>query len=83
MHYPKTMLFRVQVVPGVLKCRRRSCKLPQHGLDQRIARYITKAGFEGLFKVPNLEVDYALQDIEVMLGVRVDGLPKTGVVKMD
>ena len=103
------MLFCVQVVPGVLKCRRRSCKLPQHGLDPQIARYITEAGFEGLFKVPNLEVDHALiialvecwrlemhtfhlphgemgitlQDIEVMLGVRVDGLPITGAVKMD
>ena len=103
------MLFRVQVVPGVLKCRCRSCQLPQHGLDPRIARYITEAGFEGLFKVLNLEVDHALitalvkrwclethtfhlphgemgitlQDIEVMLGVRVDGLPTTGVVKMD
>ena len=103
------MLFRVQVVPGVLKCRRRSCKSPQHGLDPRIARYIIEASFEGLFKVPNLEVDHALitalvecwrpktytfhlpheemgitlQDIEVMLGVRVDGLPMTGAVKMD
>ena len=103
------MLFRVQVVPGVLKCRCRSCKLPQHGLDPRIARYITEAGFEGSFKVPNLEVDHALitalverwrpethtlhlphgemgitlQDIEVMLGVRVHGLPITGAVKMD
>ncbi|XP_030924503.1 serine/threonine-protein phosphatase 7 long form homolog [Quercus lobata] len=49
-----------QVVSSVLKCRRRSCKLPEHGLDPRIARYITEAGFEGLFKVPNLEVDHAL-----------------------
>ena len=66
-------------------------------------------GFEGLFKVPDLEVDHALitalvehwcpemhtfhlphreigitlQDIEVMLGVRVGGLPITGAVKMD
>jgi len=54
------MLFRVQAVPGVLKCRHGSCKLPQHGLDLRIARYITEVGFEGLFKVPNLEVDHAL-----------------------
>ena len=103
------MLFRVQVVPGVLNCRRRSCKLPEHGLDPRIARYINEAGFEGLFKVPNLEVDHALitalverwrpethtfhlphgemsitvQDIEVMLGVPVDGLPITGAVKME
>ena len=93
----------------MLKCRCRSCKLPQHGLDPQIARYITEAGFEGLFKVPNLEVDHALitalverwrpkmhtfhlphgemgitlQDIEVMLGVCVDGLPITRVVKMD
>ena len=103
------MLFRVQVVPGVLKCRRRSCKLPQHGLDPQIARYITEAGFEGLFKVPNLEVDHALiialvecwrpethtfhlphgkmgitlQDIEVMLGVHVNGLLIIGAMKMD
>ncbi|XP_075655066.1 serine/threonine-protein phosphatase 7 long form homolog [Castanea sativa] len=54
------MLFRAQVMPGVLKCRHRSCKLPRHGLDPRIARYITEAGFEGLFKVPNLEVDHTL-----------------------
>ena len=60
MHYPKTVLFCVQEVPGVLKCRCRSCKLPWHGLDPRIARYITEAGFEGLFEVPNLEVDHAL-----------------------
>ena len=66
-------------------------------------------GFEGLFKLPNLEVDHALittlvkcwrpethtfhlpheemgitlQDIEVMLGVPVDGLPITGAVKME
>ena len=44
----------------MLKCRCRTCKLPQHGLDPRIARYITEAGFEGLFKVLNLEVDRAL-----------------------
>ena len=54
------MLFRVQVVPGVLKCKRQSCKSPRHGLDPQIARYITEAGFEGLFKVPNLEVDHTL-----------------------
>uniref|UniRef100_A0A7N2QZ36 Aminotransferase-like plant mobile domain-containing protein n=1 Tax=Quercus lobata TaxID=97700 RepID=A0A7N2QZ36_QUELO len=103
------ILSAIEVVPGVLNCRRRSCKLPEHGLDPRIARYITEAGFEGLFKVPNLEVDHALitalverwrpethtfhlphgemsitlQDIEVMLGVPVDGLPITGAVKMD
>ena len=109
MHYPKTVLFRVLVVLGVLKCRRRCCKLPRHGLDPRIARYITKVGFEELFKVPNLELDHVLitalverwhpgthtfhlphgemgitlQDIEVMLGVPVDGLPVTGGVELD
>ena len=109
MHYPNTVLFCVQVVPGVLKCKCQSCKLSRHGLDPQIARYITKAGFERLFKVPNLEVDHALitalverwcpkthtfhlphaemgitlQDIEVMLGVLVDGLPVTGSVKLD
>ena len=99
----------MQVVPGMLKCRCRSCELPQLGLDPRIARYITEAGFKGLFKVPKMEVDHALittlverwrlkmhtfhslhgemgitlQDIEVMLGVPIDGLPMTGSVRMD
>ncbi|KAK9987990.1 hypothetical protein SO802_028229 [Lithocarpus litseifolius] len=103
------MLFRVQVVPGELKCRRRSCELPQGGLDPRIAHYITEVGFEGLFKVLDMEVDHALiialverwclethafhlphgemgitlQDIEVMLGVLVDGLLVIGSVRMD
>ena len=54
------MLFLVQVVPSVLKCRRRSCELPQGGLDPWITRYITEVGFEGLFKVLEMEVDYAL-----------------------
>ena len=93
----------------MLKCKRRSCKLPQHGLDPHIACYITEAAFEGLFKVPNLKVDHALitslverwhlethtfhlshgemgitlQDIDVMLGVPIDGLPVTGSVKLD
>ena len=109
MHYPKTTLFRVQVVPGMLKCRRQSYKLPRNGLHPRIARYITEAGFKGLFKVPKMEVDHALiialvelwclkmhtfhllhgemgitlQDIKVMLGVPIDGLPMTGSVRMD
>ena len=60
MHYPNITLFHVQVVRGVLKCKRRSCQLPQGGLDPWIACYITKVGFEGLFKVPNMEVDHAL-----------------------
>ena len=103
------MLFHVQVVPGVLKCRRRSCELPHGGLDPRIARYIIEAGFKGLFKVPGMEVDHALitalverlhpethtfhlphgemgitlQDIEVMLGVPIDGLPVIGKVRLD
>ncbi|KAL0015161.1 hypothetical protein SO802_002230 [Lithocarpus litseifolius] len=96
-------------VPGVLKCKRRSCQLPRHGLDPQIAHYIVEAGFKGLFKVPNMEVDHALittlvvrwrlethtfhllhgkmgitlQDIEVMLGVPVDGLLVTGSVKLE
>lgn len=100
------MLFLVQAVPGVLRCRRRSWELP-HGLSPRIQQYIAEAGFEGLSKVPNMEVDHALitalverwrpethtfhlphgeisitlQDIEVMLGVPVDGLPVTGSAK--
>ena len=103
------MLFRVQVVPGVLKCRRQSYELPYGGLDPRIACYIIEAGFEGLFKVPEMEVDHALittlvehwhsethtfhlphgeigitlQDIEVMLGVPIDGLPVIGKVRLD
>ena len=60
MHYPKITLFRVQVVPGVQKCRHRSCELPRHGLDPRIAHYVAEAGLEGLFKVPNMELDHAL-----------------------
>ena len=109
MHYPKTVLFYVQVMSGVLKCRRRSCKLSRPGLDPRIAHYIAKASFEGLFKVSNMELDHTLittlverwhsethtfhllhgemgitlQDIEVMLGVPVDGLPVTRSVKLD
>ena len=109
MHYPKTTHFRVQVVPGVLKCRHQSCELPRHGLDPWIAHYVAEAGLEGLFKVPNMELDHALittlverwrpemhtlhlphgetgitlQDIEVMLGVLVDGLPVTGGVKLN
>ena len=54
------MLFRVQVVLGMLKCRRRSCLLLQGGLDPRITRYLTEAGLEGLFQVLELEVDHAL-----------------------
>ena len=103
------MLFLVQVVPSVLKCRCQSCELPQGGLDPQITRYITKAGFEGLFKVPEMEVDYVLitafvkhwcletytfhlphgemgitlQDIEVMLGFPIDGLPVIGKVRLD
>ena len=109
MHYPKTKLFRLQVMLSVLKCRCRSCELPRRGLDPWIAHYITEVGFEGLFKVPNLEVDHALittlvenwhlethtfhlqhgemgitlQDIEVMLRIRVDGLPMTRSIKLD
>ena len=103
------MLCRVQVLPGVLKCRCQSCELPWHRLDPRIAHYIAEAGFEGLLKVPNMEVDHALittlverrcpetytfhlphgemgitlQDIKVMLGLPVDGLPMTGNVELD
>ena len=47
-------------MPGVLKCRRRSYELPRHRLDPRIAHYIAKASLEGLFKVPNMELDHAL-----------------------
>ena len=94
----------MQVVPGIIKVRRRKCVLPQGGLDPRIMQYIDAAGLTGLFKVPDMEVDHALimalvewwrpethtfhlpheemgitlQDMEVMLGLPVDGLPVTG-----
>ena len=98
------MLVRVQEVPGIIKVWRRTCVLPQGGLDPRIIQYIDAAGLTGLFKVPDMEVNHALitalverwrpethtfhlpygemgitlQDIEVMLGIPVDGLPVTG-----
>ena len=98
------MLVRVQEVPGIIKVWRRTCVLPQGGLDPRIIQYIDAAGLIGLFKVPDMEVNHALitalverwrpethtfhlpygemgitlQDIEVMLGIPVDGLPVTG-----
>ncbi|KAL0005608.1 hypothetical protein SO802_013169 [Lithocarpus litseifolius] len=82
------MLFRVRVGPGVLMCRRRSCELPQHGLDPWIARYITALVKRWrlemhTFHLPHREMGITLQDIEVMLGVPVDGLPMTGSVKLD
>ena len=44
----------------MLKCRRRSCELPWHGLDPRIAHYVAEVGLEGLFKVPNMELGHTL-----------------------
>ena len=35
------------------------------------------------FHLPHREMGITLQDIEVMLGVPVDGLPMTGSVKVD
>ena len=60
VHYPNTTLFHVHVVLGVLKCRHRSCSLPQGRVDPWITRYINKAGFEGLFHVLDLKVDHVL-----------------------
>nr|XP_023919086.1 serine/threonine-protein phosphatase 7 long form homolog [Quercus suber] len=103
------MLVCVQEVPGIVKVRCRKCELPQGGLDPRIMQYIDAAGFTGLFKVPDMEIDHALitalverwrpethtfhlphgemgitlQDIEVMLGIPVDGLPVTGRTDMN
>ena len=79
------------------------------GLDPHITLYIDVAGFTGLFKVLDMEVDHALimalverwrsethtfhlphgeigitlQDIEVMLGISVDGLLVTGKTNMN
>ena len=50
----------MQVVPGMIKVRRRKCVLPQGGLDPRIMQYIDAAGFTGLFKDPDMEVDHGL-----------------------
>ena len=36
-----------------------------------------------MFHLPHGEMGITLQDIEVMLGVPVDGLPMTGSVKQD
>ena len=103
------MLVCVKEVPGIVKVRHRKCVLPQGGLDPRITQYIDAAGFTGLFKVPDMEIDHALitalveqwcsethtfhlphgemgitlQDIEVMLGIPVDGLPVTRRTDMD
>ena len=88
----------------MIKVQRHKCVLPQGGLDPRIMQYVDAVGLTGLFKVPDMEVDYALitalveqwrpethtfhlpqgemsitlQDIEVMLGIPMDGLPVTG-----
>ena len=79
------------------------------GLDPHITLYIDVAGFTGLFKVLDMEVDHALimalverwrsethtfhlphgeigitlQDIEVMLGISMDGLLVTGKTNMN
>lgn len=47
-------------VPGIVKVRRRKCELLQGGLDPRITQYLDAAGFTGLFKVPDMEIDHAL-----------------------
>ena len=45
---------------GIVKVRCRKCVLLRGGLDPRITQYIDVAGFTGLFKVPDMEVDHAL-----------------------
>lgn len=60
MLYPNAVLFRVQVVPGVLKYQLQFCSLPRGGLDIWITCYITEVGFERLFNIPELEVDHSL-----------------------
>ena len=54
------MLVCVQEVPGVIKVQRRKCVLLWGGLDPCITQFIDVAGFIGLFKVHDMEVDYAL-----------------------
>ena len=54
------MLVCVQEVPGIIKVRRRTCVLPQGGLDPRIMQYIYASSLIELFKVPDMEVDHAL-----------------------
>ena len=54
------MLVCVQEVPGVIKVQRRKCVLPWGGLGPCITQFIDVAGFIGLFKVHDMEVDYAL-----------------------
>ena len=54
------MLVCVQEVPGIIKVQRRKCVLPQGRLDPRIMQYIDATGLTRLFKVPDMEVDYAL-----------------------
>ena len=102
------MLVCVQEVPGIIKVQRHKCVLPQGRLDPRIMQYIDATGLTRLFKVLDMEVDYALimalveqwrpemhtfhlpygemgitlQDIEVMLGIPVDGLPVTGRIDL-
>ena len=50
----------MQVVPSMIKVRRRKCVLPQGGLDPCIMQHIDAAGLTGLFKVLDMEVDHAL-----------------------
>ena len=54
------MLIRVQELLGVEKVQRRKCVLPWGGLGPCITQFIDVAGFIGLFKVHDMEVDYAL-----------------------
>ena len=44
----------------VLTCRHRFISVPEGELDPRIAAYIADAGLEGLLRVPNIDLDYAL-----------------------
>ena len=54
------MLVCVQEEPGVVKVQRHKCVLSWGGLDPCITQFIDVAGFIGLFKLHDMEVDYAL-----------------------
>ena len=56
----KTTLFHVQVVPGVLSADVDLASYPGMGQTHGLPRYVVEAGLEGLFKVPNMELDHAL-----------------------
>ena len=58
--YINTMLLHLQAWVGVLNCRHRFTCMPEVGLDQQVATYITNARLGGLLCVPNIDLDHAL-----------------------